>query len=67
MTEKRKKLIDKLLAKVYKMNVDRTWPITEDELINHPDLGNSFDFGFLCGYILRDREIKNKYNIRLKK
>ena len=57
MDDKRKELLDSILAKAKKMVIDETWPATEDELVEHSAIRGSFDFGFLCGYIHRNEEM----------
>ena len=50
MDEKRKKLLCDILAEADKMRIEKTWPVSEDELEEHSDIRDSYEFGFLCGY-----------------
>ena len=59
MTEEREKLIENIIAKANRMNIDRKWLITKDEIVNHPGIKCSFDIGFLNGYMLCKTEIMN--------
>lgn len=56
MTDKRKKMLDNILAEANRMVIEKTWPVTEDELVEHPGIGSSFEFGFLCGFLHRDED-----------
>ena len=50
MDEKRKKLLCDILAEADKMRIEKTWPVSEDELKEHSGIRDSYEFGFLCGY-----------------
>ena len=52
MDEKRKKLLCDILAEADKMRIEKTWPVSEDELEEHSGIRDSYEFGFLCGYLL---------------
>lgn len=51
MQEERKKLLDSILEESNKMVIEKTWPVTEDELVEHSGISGSFEFGFLCGFL----------------
>jgi len=52
MDEKRKKLLCDILAEADKMRIEKTWLVSEDELEEHSGIRDSYEFGFLCGYLL---------------
>lgn len=53
--KERKELLDSILEESKKMVLDKSWPVLEDELVEHPGIRDSFEFGFLCGF-LHNRE-----------
>ena len=60
MDEKRKKLLCDILAEADKMRIEKTWLVSEDELEEHSGIRDSYEFGFLCGYLhCREQMVKN--------
>ena len=51
MDEKRKKLLDDILVEAEKTRLEERWLVTENELAEHSGIRDSFEFGFLCGYL----------------
>lgn len=51
MDDDRKKLLNSIIKEADKMVIDRSWPVTEEELVEHPAISNSYEFGFLCGFL----------------
>lgn len=51
MDEERKRLLEGILEESKKMVVNRTWPITDDEVYECRAIRGSFEFGFLCGHL----------------
>lgn len=57
MQEERKKLLDSILEESKKMIIEKTWPVTEDELVEHSGISGSFEFGFLCDFLHCKKQI----------
>lgn len=55
--EERKKVLDGLLDECKQMVLDKSWPVSEDELVEHPGIKGSFDFGYLCGSLQQRKKV----------
>lgn len=64
MTEDRKKIIDIILLEAKKMIAEKTWPVTEEELVEHLGFRGSFEFGFVCGYLCNQQRIETVLEIK---
>ena len=56
METERKKQFDGILNKMNQMIREKSFPVTEEDVVEHPGIIGSFEFGFLCGYLIRLKE-----------
>lgn len=67
MEEQRKKLLYDILAEADKMRIEKTWLVSEDELEEHSDIRDSYEFGFLCGYLhCKEQMMKDAFKCKVK-
>lgn len=64
MQEERKKLLDSILEESNKMVIEKTWPVTEDELVEHSGISSSFEFGFICGFLHCKKQMIRKAKLK---
>lgn len=55
--KERKVILDKLLEECKQMYIDKSWPVSEDEIVEHTGIRGSFEFGYLCGSLHQRNKI----------